>query len=71
VLKYQCRQSNGGLYYFSYDEFTVALTRILSDPGMRQQLGRQGRAFVTTRYAWDVVLAKFAEIMKVATGAEQ
>jgi glycosyltransferase involved in cell wall biosynthesis len=64
VLKYQCRRSNGGLYYYTYDEFATALQVLLDDPGLRAQLGRQGRAFVAAHYDWDIVIAKFQAVLE-------
>lgn len=68
VLKYQCRQSNGGLYYSNYDEFELALNRLLSDPEMAAQMGRQGRTFVQQRFNWDIILAKFQALIETLTG---
>jgi glycosyltransferase involved in cell wall biosynthesis len=59
VLKYQCQQSNGGLYYTSYEEFEITLNYLLNPAGPRQQLGQQGFQFVKKNYAWDVVLSKY------------
>lgn len=59
VLKYQCRQSNGGLYYTSYDEFEAELSLLLHSPQLRQQLGHQGRQFVSQRYNWETIIAKY------------
>lgn len=64
VLKSQTRRSNGGLYYYSYDEFAAALQRLLDDAPLRAQLGRQGRAFVAANYSWDVVMAKYRAILE-------
>lgn len=69
VLKYQCRQSNGGLYYHTYDEFALALQTLLDAPDLRARLGRQGRAFVAARYDWDIVVAKYRAVLDVLTGA--
>lgn len=68
VMKYQCRQSNGGLYYGNYDEFELALTRILDDPQLAAQMGRQGRKFVQERFNWDVILAKFQALFEALIG---
>jgi glycosyltransferase involved in cell wall biosynthesis len=67
VLKFQCRRSNGGLYYYTYDEFAAALTVLLDDAGLRVQLGRQGRAFVAANYDWDIVMAKFQAVLETLT----
>ena len=64
VLKSQTRRSNGGLYYYSYDEFAAALQRLLDDAPLRAQLGRQGRAFVAANYSWEVVMAKYRAILE-------
>ncbi|MDX1416462.1 MAG: glycosyltransferase family 4 protein [Candidatus Promineifilaceae bacterium] len=65
VLKHQCRQSNGGLYYHTYNEFSQALTLLLDNPDLRKQLGRQGRDFVKQRYDWDIVVAKYQAVFEV------
>lgn len=67
VLKFQCRRSNGGLYYYTYDEFAAALAVLLDNPGLRAQLGRQGRAFVAANYDWDIVMAKFQAVLETLT----
>lgn len=64
VLKSQTRRSNGGLYYYSYDEFAAGLQRLLDDAPLRAQLGRQGRAFVAANYSWEVVMAKYRAILE-------
>lgn len=64
VLKYQTRRSNGGLYYYNYEEFAASLKLLLDDARLRQQLGRQGREFVAANYSWDVVLAKFRALFE-------
>jgi glycosyltransferase involved in cell wall biosynthesis len=68
VLKYQCRQSNAGLYYFTYDEFVMTLRLLLNNPELRAQLGRQGKAFVAARYDWDIIMAKYRALIETLTG---
>jgi glycosyltransferase involved in cell wall biosynthesis len=67
VLKYQCRQSNGGLYYSSYDEFKLMLSQLINHPDIADVMGRQGRAFVLERFNWDVILAKFQALIETIT----
>jgi glycosyltransferase involved in cell wall biosynthesis len=67
VLKYQCRQSNGGLYYSSYEEFELALTQLIDHPDIAAIMGRQGRAFVLQRFNWNVILAKFRALIETLT----
>jgi len=64
VLKLQSRRSNGGLYYYTYDEFAAALELLLDDATLRGQLGRQGRAFVAANYSWDIVMAKYRAVLE-------
>lgn len=67
VLKFQSRRSNGGLYYYTYDEFETALNLLLDDAALRAKLGRQGRAFVSANYSWDVVMAKYEALLDTLT----
>jgi glycosyltransferase involved in cell wall biosynthesis len=55
VLREQALRSNGGLFYRSYAEFAYCLGLLLHRPALREQLGRQGRAFVERWYNWDTV----------------
>ena len=71
VLKQQTRSSNGGLYYYTYDEFSTALQLLLDDVGLRRQLGRQGRSFVAANYEWELVMAKFTAVLDTLTGERQ
>lgn len=59
VLKYQCRQSNGGLYYSSYIEFESTLNLLLNSSDLRNRLGKQGHKFVSENYSWETVIAKY------------
>ncbi len=64
VLKYQCQQSNGGLYYTSYEEFELALNYLLDPENPSQKLGQQGLQFVKDNYDWDIVLSKFERLLE-------
>ncbi len=67
VLRNQCRRSNGGLYYTSYDEFSAALQQLLSNPHLRQQLGRQGQRFAQTEYHWDTIIHRYKTLLTPET----
>ncbi len=67
VLRNQCRRSNGGLYYTSYDEFSAALQQLLSNPSLRQQLGRQGQRFAQTEYHWDTIIHRYKTLLTPET----
>ena len=61
VTRGHCRRSNGGLYYYSYDEFASALNLLLAGPELRVRLGQQGQAYVQQNYAWEVVEQQFVD----------
>ena len=53
VLTSHCRQSNGGLWYNNYTEWSAALSII--DEDTKRVLGRQGQAYVERCYSWERV----------------
>lgn len=63
VLRGQCRRSNAGLYYSSYDEFREALALLETQPALREALGRNGRRYFDAHYAWDVVERKYLDLL--------
>jgi glycosyltransferase involved in cell wall biosynthesis len=71
VLKGQCLRSNAGLFYESYGEFAEALYAITSGPGLSDALGRHGRTYFRTHYAWPVVERKYLETFEVLSQEPQ
>ena len=61
VLKGQCLRSNAGLFYENYAEFAETLYAITSGPSLCDTLGRNGRAYFRTHYAWPVIERKYLE----------
>lgn len=55
VLRWQCAESNGGLWFRHYPDFEEALLRLLDEPALRRTLGQNGRAYVERAYAWPAV----------------
>ena len=55
VLTDHCQRSNAGLYYADRDEFVESLTLLMSNPELREAMGRNGRAYVRSNYSWDVI----------------
>lgn len=64
VLVGLCRRSGGGVWYRSYAEFEAALVRLLGDPGTRERLGGQGRAYALTEYNWDTVISRYLAFLE-------
>jgi glycosyltransferase involved in cell wall biosynthesis len=53
-------RSGGGLWFGSYAEFETALDRLAGDEGLRAALGERGRAYAQSRFAWPVLLERYA-----------
>jgi len=59
VLREQCTNSDGGLFYANYDEFAMALRLLLGDASLRDRLGYRGGQYVRLWYDWEVVEKKY------------
>ena len=66
VLQDHCRRANGGLYYEGAGEFGEAFGLILYDRELRRAMGDNGRRYVRENYRWDVVLARYRELIEAA-----
>jgi glycosyltransferase involved in cell wall biosynthesis len=64
VLRGQCRRSNAGLYYESYEEFAATLLRLEMDRELARALGRNGREFFCTHYRWPVIEGKYRDMLR-------
>jgi glycosyltransferase involved in cell wall biosynthesis len=70
VLRGQVLRANGGLYYRRYEEFAAAVDTLLAEGDLADALGRQGKAYFEANYSWDVVMAKYEDLLeKVRRGA--
>jgi len=68
VLKEHCLRSGASLYYEDADEYAEALDLLVRDASLRAALGASGRRYVATEYRWDVVLDRWRELIRAATG---
>lgn len=59
VLKDHCNSSNGGLYFYNYEEFSEYLDLILQDESFAKELGNNGEKYVKDNYNWDITLQKY------------
>ncbi len=64
VTRDHCQESNGGLYFGNYAEFSATLDYIFANPEITGQMGRQGRAYVLANFQWPMVLAKYERIIE-------
>ena len=63
VLKGQCIRSGAGLYYETYQEFVETLYALESNGPLNVRLGRNGRDYFRTHYAWPVIERKYMEML--------
>jgi glycosyltransferase involved in cell wall biosynthesis len=56
-------RSGGGLWFTSYPEFEVVLSRLVGDPVLRAALGQRGRDYVDTHFEWPVLIARYAAFL--------
>lgn len=52
VLRWQCEQSDGGLWFRTYPEFEEALNLLLDHTELRDAMGESGRRYVVDKYSW-------------------
>ncbi len=64
VLQGQCLRSNAGLFYENYFEFAETMRAIDTTPSLQASLGRNGRAFFETNYAWPVIEQKYVDMLQ-------
>lgn len=63
VLRWQCARSGAGLWWRGYPDFEEELMCLLSDRDLRDRMGRQGRDFVRSEYAWEAVDRRLFEAL--------
>jgi glycosyltransferase involved in cell wall biosynthesis len=63
VLVDHCRRSNAGLFYSSSEEFIECTHLLLADRLLREQMGTNGKAYVTANYSWSVIMAKYDKLI--------
>jgi glycosyltransferase involved in cell wall biosynthesis len=64
VMAGHSRRSGGGLWYRSYADFEACMDRLLTDPDLATGLGRQGKRYVETNYAWDGVIDRYLSFLE-------
>lgn len=64
VTRHFVSASNGGLYFDDYFEFEGVLDHMLAHPEIADAMGRNGREFVLSRFAWDVIVDIYMKFFK-------
>ena len=64
----QCERSRGGLLYDNTLEFEQALCRVMTEKGLADNLGANGRRFVEGQYQWDDVCASYLDAARHVRG---
>jgi glycosyltransferase involved in cell wall biosynthesis len=70
VLVDHCCRSNAGLFYKDAAEFTEALDLLVKTGPLRAALGANGRSYVAANYRWDVVMARYKELIAAVSGRD-
>lgn len=70
VLVGQCRRSNGGLWYESYEEWVRVLETIQSGR-VASVLGRQGWRYVRQQYSWVSIERAYLDEVEALIGGQQ
>jgi glycosyltransferase involved in cell wall biosynthesis len=52
-------RAGGGLWFGDYSTYEVALHRLMSSPGLRQQLATAGAAYTEATFAWPKVIDRY------------
>lgn len=64
VMKGQCIRSNAGLYYTSYAEFEKAMSYMLTNKEVYNQMVQNGLEFVKNNYSWDYVVQNVSSLIE-------
>ncbi len=60
--------SGGGFAYGDFPEFAEAVNLILDNPDMADEMGAKGKNYVEKNYSWDVICARFKNLLKACEG---
>lgn len=63
VLRYQCQQSNGGLWFRTYTEFEEELLLLINNQPLAQKMAESGRKYVLREYTKDAVKSRMMRFL--------
>ncbi len=59
VTRYNAIESNGGLYFRTYEEFEAAVDLLVNDHLLHEKLAENGKKYVRANFSWSAVLERF------------
>ncbi|WP_295067621.1 glycosyltransferase family 4 protein [Ruminococcus sp.] len=64
-------ESNGGLYFGDYFEFEGCTDWFLNNKEKAAQMGENGRNYVRSNFAWDVIVDKYMKFFREVSGDKE
>ena len=55
VLRWQCANSGGGMWFRNYPDFEEELVQLMDDAELRKSMGEAGKRYVHEQYSWTSV----------------
>ena len=71
VTKNFVSESNGGLYFEDYFEFEGCTDWFLNNKEKSIQMGENGRDYVHSNFAWDVIVDKYMKFFREVSGEKE
>ncbi|MBO4523101.1 glycosyltransferase family 4 protein [Ruminococcus sp.] len=71
VTKNFASESNGGLYFGDYFEFEGCTDWFLNNKEKAIQMGENGRNYVRSNFAWDVIVDKYMKFFREVSGEKE
>lgn len=62
------KETNGGFYFSNYLEFEAQVNFLLNNPQTADKMGLQGREYVLSNFAWNVIVEKYVAFFKKCAG---
>jgi glycosyltransferase involved in cell wall biosynthesis len=70
MLRFLCKESQGGLWFRNSDELAEVITLLSSDEALRVKLGRNGQSFFQTNYAQSLIESKYRQLLNSLLGLD-
>ena len=64
VLRGHCEKSGGGFDYTDYESFRKALSLLLKDPELQEQMGHNAGEYIQKHYLWNEILMGIKQLIE-------